>query len=234
MSYNTGPKIVTDGLVLCLDAADSNSYPGSGSTWYDLSGNGNNGTLVNGPTFNSDIKGNIIIDGTNDRVSIAPTADFAFGTGDFTFEMTVKDYDIGTAYQHFFAINNQSYFGFKGYDNGSRVQIYFYSSAFRTDGTGGIANVNADEWILDYEEWTHIALVRSNGVAYGYKNGELKGSKSGWTANLNNSSYYTYLGWGWGSEYRQQGIGTARIYNIGLSADQIKQNYNATKGRFGL
>jgi hypothetical protein len=234
MAYSNGPKIVTDGLVLCLDAANRKSYPGSGTSWTDISGNGNNGTLVNGPTFNSESQGNIIIDGTNDRISINPTSNFAFGTGDFAFEMMVKDYDIGYNYQHFFAINDQYYFTFKGFDDGTRIQIYAGSSGFTTFGAGGIPNANANEWVLEYGQWTHIVLVRSNGIAYGYKNGQLKGSKSGWTTNLNVSAYYTYIGWGWNIEYRQQAVGVARIYNRSLSANEVQQNYNALKGRYGL
>ena len=67
MPNNYGPRIVTDGLVLCLDAGNSKSYPGSGTAWNDLSRNGNNGTL-NGPTFNSADRGSIVFDGTNDYV----------------------------------------------------------------------------------------------------------------------------------------------------------------------
>ena len=51
MAFRYSPKIVTDGLVLSVDAANKKSYPGSGTTWYDLSGNAINGTLTNGPTF---------------------------------------------------------------------------------------------------------------------------------------------------------------------------------------
>ena len=70
MSLNHGGKpIVTDGLVLCLDAANPKSYPGSGTTWTDLSGNGNNGTLVNGVGYNSDNGGSLSFDGVNDYVS---------------------------------------------------------------------------------------------------------------------------------------------------------------------
>jgi hypothetical protein len=55
MAYNFSPKIITDGLVLYLDAANTRSYPGSGTVWTDLSRVGNNGTLTNGPTFNSEV-----------------------------------------------------------------------------------------------------------------------------------------------------------------------------------
>ena len=54
MATSYSPKIITDGLVLCLDAGDGKSYSGSGTAWTDRSGNDNHGTLVNGPTFNSD------------------------------------------------------------------------------------------------------------------------------------------------------------------------------------
>ena len=61
MATNYSPKIITDGLVLCLDVADKNSYPGSGTTWTDLSPEGNNGTLNNGPTFDSGVGGSIVV-----------------------------------------------------------------------------------------------------------------------------------------------------------------------------
>jgi len=67
MSIKDGPKIVTDGLILALDAGNRFSYPGSGTTWSDLSGNGYNGTLINGPTFSN---GAIVFDGTDDYVLI--------------------------------------------------------------------------------------------------------------------------------------------------------------------
>jgi len=70
MAYRNGPKIITDGLVLCLDAAISKSYPGSGTTWYDLSGNGINGSLINGTSFVNVNKGVLNFDNTNDYVSL--------------------------------------------------------------------------------------------------------------------------------------------------------------------
>jgi hypothetical protein len=71
MALAHSPSIVTSGLVLCLDAANPKSYPGSGTTWTDLSGNGNNGTLVNGPTYSSVNGGSIVFDGSNDYISTA-------------------------------------------------------------------------------------------------------------------------------------------------------------------
>ena len=70
MSTRYNPSIVRDGLALYLDAANTKSYPGSGTTWTDISGKANTGTLTNGPTFSSDNLGNIAFDGSNDYVSI--------------------------------------------------------------------------------------------------------------------------------------------------------------------
>ena len=89
MPNNYGPRIVTDGLVLCLDAGNSKSYPGSGTAWNDLSRNGNNGTL-NGPTFNSADRGSIVFDGTNDYVSTNYTQPAYTTASSFTWNTWVK------------------------------------------------------------------------------------------------------------------------------------------------
>ena len=70
MAFIHSPKIITDGLVLALDAGNTKSYPGSGTVWTDLSGNNNTGTLTNGPTFNAANGGSIVFDGTNDYVTL--------------------------------------------------------------------------------------------------------------------------------------------------------------------
>ena len=90
MGIARGPKIVTSGLVLALDAADKLSYPGSGTTWRDLSGNNNIGTLTNGPTFSGANMGSIVFDGTNDCVTLAINSLFNFGTGDFSIFCWIK------------------------------------------------------------------------------------------------------------------------------------------------
>ena len=69
MATYYSPKIVTNGLVLCLDAGNTKSYSGSGTTWTDLSESATNGTLTNGPTFNSDNKGSIVFDGIDDYIA---------------------------------------------------------------------------------------------------------------------------------------------------------------------
>ena len=91
MSYNQQPRIITEGLALCLDAADPKSYPKSGTTWTDRSGQGNNGTLTNGPTFSHDKGGCIEFDGDDDYVAIST---YTFGNGDWTVNMLISADDF--------------------------------------------------------------------------------------------------------------------------------------------
>jgi hypothetical protein len=84
MASSIAPNIVTDGLVMYLDAANTKSYPGSGTTWNDLSGNSNNGTLINGPTFNPN--GGIDFDGTDDYINFGNPTELNF-TGNMSHEV---------------------------------------------------------------------------------------------------------------------------------------------------
>ena len=82
MAVGYNPRIVTDGLVLCLDSANTKSYGGSGTTWTDVSGSGNNGTLYNGPTHTSGADGYFTFDGSNDYSQLSDT--LAPSTGSFS------------------------------------------------------------------------------------------------------------------------------------------------------
>lgn len=76
VAYN--PRIVTNGLVLCLDAGNRRSYPGSGTTWYDLSGNGNNGSFVGSPAFRNQDNGIISFDAIEDYITVEPNSSLVF------------------------------------------------------------------------------------------------------------------------------------------------------------
>ena len=104
MAFSRGANVVTDGLVLYLDAANPKSYINGSTSWRDMAGSVYSGTLTNGPTFSSDNYGSIVFDGANDYVNssvYSTTASFSFYTGSFSLEATVKP----TAYQ------TASYFG---------------------------------------------------------------------------------------------------------------------------
>ena len=95
MAFNNGPKIITDGLVLCLDASDRNSYPGSGTTWYDVSSKNNDSSLANGPTYSSANGGSIVLDGTNDLV-YAPSCNTLGSLQNQALEIWVKSPGLGS------------------------------------------------------------------------------------------------------------------------------------------
>ena len=116
MAAASGPNVVEDALVLALDAGNTKSYPGSGTTWTDTVG-GNTGTLTNGPTYNPDNGGAIVFDGTNDYVTIPDSEDLEFGSGDFTIEAYI--YPTGVPSSAGFACI---------FAKGAPLQCYFMNS----------------------------------------------------------------------------------------------------------
>ena len=87
MGAGYGPSIITDGLVLNLDAANKRSYPGSGTTWHDLTKNKVIGTLTNGPTYSG---GSLVFNGTSSYITLGTNSNLNFGTGDFTIDCWYK------------------------------------------------------------------------------------------------------------------------------------------------
>jgi hypothetical protein len=223
MAFGNGPRIVTSGLVLNLDAADKNSYPDSGTTWRDLSGNGNNATLTNGPTFSSNNGGCISFDATDDFATITSNAVFNFGTGNFTLETWIYPESFAT-YLHMIQMPDQGTFALKA--NITDGAIYFYNPSFTTYG-------DTPGWTLILNKWNYVAMTRISSVAYAYLNGESKGSKASFTTSFSNNTVKIHGG-NLGGEFAQCKIATSNIYNRGLSASEIQQNYNAQKSRFGL
>ena len=142
MALVRGPRIVRNGLVLQLDAAQRTSYSGSGTAWNDLSGNGNNGTLTNSPTFSSANGGSIVFDGVNDY---AQTSTVVLPTSN-TSPLTLEAFCYPTTT----AVNYQTVLGTAG----SFSQIGFSYSNFaggRNGGGGGIlytslASITANNW----------------------------------------------------------------------------------------
>ena len=222
--HNTN-SIVTSGLVLALDAANTKSYPGSGTTWRDLSGNGNNGTLVNSPTYSSANGGSLVFNHTN-YINLGDPASLRFGTGDWSFECWLK-------------INSLSYGGSdaitiasKGYSSG--FEVFWYGGVLST----WIANTNtsygiSSDWAIN--TWYHIVFSKISGVYTVYKNANYY-SQSSNTSNISATGISWFIGArsGDGSLAFDGSIPVARMYNKGLSTAEISQNYNALKSRYGL
>ena len=215
MSNRYGPRIVTDGLVLCLDAADRNSYPLSGDIWYDLSGNGNNGT-ISGATY-SDSNKCFNYDGTDATVTTAissPTVRTVFivfrrnGTQTGSASLLIGKRS-GGCYSSALYLN--------------------YTTALRAYSAGPEVAVTS---VAD-NTWYHIAVVAkvSGGTDF-YVNGNYS---SGFSTNFNCNGMLENIGSSCNASGSLKGdITLVTAYSIEFSADQIKQNYNATKGRFGL
>ena len=168
MAVGYNPRTVTDGLVLALDAGNAKSYSGSGTTWTDNVG-GNNGTLTNGPYHTKGpffSSGSVYFDDTSKYLDISSSSDFAYGTGDFTWECWVYIIQGGYALDH-------------GSNGGSIVLSHTSVSRYynTTVGTGSVLYTTGFGTIPT-ETWTHIAAVRSGGTTYLYTNGVLSSSAS--------------------------------------------------------
>lgn len=227
MAIYGGPDIVTDGLVLHLDAANSKSYPGSGTSWFDLSGNNNHGTLTNGPTYTSANKGSIVFDGINDYITLG-TKNII--TTDFSVNMSIR-VTAATKEVHFFS------FGY--WDNPSAIMYrneaspYDLSIIYRN--LTGTNTLYASSFVINQNTTYNITWTRSNSNNILYINGINIYSFSN---SIIFSSVIYDIGWATvrnkTTAYYQGNIYNTTLYNRALSAIEVLQNYNALKGRYGL
>jgi hypothetical protein len=228
--FNFSPKIVNDGLVLALDAANPKSYISDSSVWNDLSPNGNNGTLTNGPTFNSANGGSIVFDGVDDsiRISYNTIMDPTIG---ITFEAWIYPIDIAGT-RHIFRKENNP-----GRQLFSFQQAATSILAFGTDTVvNGYQELDVPINASDYNnKWIHAVASYTSGFKAIYTNASLIGSDTAITGNLVQNSAPYYIGSNGGSfSFFYGRCSIFKMYNRALSAQEILQNYNATKGRFGL
>ena len=229
----TGPNIVRDGLVLALDAANIKSYPGSGTTWNDLSGNDNNGTLTNGPTFNSDNQGSIVFDGTNDEVRLNGVG-ISSWSEPFTMEvwMYIPTGAVwaNTRLSTIFAVVG-SYSGMYGL------------ARWPTEGQAGLyvrgdnGSISSTITGLARDTWHNLVGVWTGSQASLYYNGALTSGPNGSARTGVPDTVTLTLGLarafsGSTGTYFEGRMSIARYFNKALTASEVLQNYNATKGRF--
>ena len=218
-------SIVTDGLVLALDAGNTKSYPGSGSTWTDTVG-GNNGTLTNGPTYSSNNGGYLDFDGSNDYVTLP---ELSIAGNEITF--TVWNYGI-TAQQSSIIYLEDS----NGRDvlnvhlPWSNGVVYFDKGRDASD----VDRINKTRSSSEYQGWHHWAFTAnaSTGSMKIYLDGSLWHSATGKTRTLNDVTgperYIARIS----SYYHRGYIGNLMLYTKELSASEVLTNYNALKGRY--
>ena len=218
--------IVTNGLALNLDAGNSFSYAGSGTTWYDVSGNNYSGSLINGPTYTSDNSGAIIFDGTNDYASISSNSNFNNGNN-----ITVEAWVLCTnwsTYTHPMIVAkgiNVEWILWKSNDVG-----YVGKLGWRGGGTAFTTTS------LPNNTWVQcVGSIGSAGQKV-YLNGILESTVGNTTFTSGNVNVTIAAGLVTGSPSNLLGANVAitRIYNRQLTDAEVLQNYNATKGRFGL
>jgi hypothetical protein len=223
MAIHYNSKISTDGLVLCLDAANPKSYPGTGTTWTDLSGNGNNGTLVNGVGYSGDNLGSLVFDGTNDVVSIA------HNSNQNPSNLTINSWvSISSA-------KTSNILG-KGANGGYRLRISSnFSVVFFDRGATNILGTSAG--LISPNTWYNIVATGSGSGLQIYINGSLTVSNST-TFGGNVSTQNLAIGAeGVNIDFNESFIGSiasVSLYNRVLTASEIQQNFNATRSRFSI
>ena len=226
-SVHINPKIITEGLVLALDAANKKSYPGSGTTWFDLSGNGNHGTNAN-MTFETDKLG--VFDFNNStsestiansdslnpvsQLTIEAVVNFDGNSTDFIFEKG----NVNSQYSLFShstdLVFRTVHQGVAGYDS-----LYAYK-------TQGITNGQYHHVLGSYNGSTKKTYIDGKEVATKNKTGNLVTTTPGAAVGDFGG---TSTGYPFGGK-----IALVRVYNIGLNASQVKQNFEAIRGRFGI
>ena len=234
MGVDYNPSIVIDGLVGCWDVASPRSSPGEGTTWTDLSKNGNNGTLTNGPITAEGInKGIISFDGTDDEVVTVSNVDI---TGDADRTLCVWYYHNSRNVLHLNIIgygsqgDGQIFDIMSRYDNGyDRVVGHFYGVNYDT-----LSSLPSRS-TTNYLEWNYVCVTKEGTLVSVYSNGEFSNSVN-LTLNTSNSPLRIGKGtWGNSTVNNYSGmISSVHMYNRALTAAEIKQNYNATKGRFSV
>ena len=220
-----GPNIVVDGLVLYLDAANRYSYVSGSTAWRDLSRSGNNGTLINGPTFNTGSGGSIVFDGIDDYVSSNTTAASLTGiNGIFTLGCWFKTSQI--AQQMLVGCPDTPRFYIETFNRSGNLVAHW--------GIGNTNNSSLSSAIININTFYFYLINYDGNVVNSYLNGILTDTDIIGTQSYNSNTLRIgkYLD---GFPLQLNGnISQVSIYNKILSAQEVLQNYNATKTRFGL
>lgn len=251
MALNYGPNIVTDGLVLALDAADRNSYPGTGTTWFDISGNGNNGTINSGEFVPNAFGGGYLQNANNQSnffyISIPNTTSLSntlsVTTGGWVIEEVIwtnstnyPEADAGSVF------SNPAYSpGATGFDWNHGYGIGSFQFGQSNNASSGYEDTvvisSIPSQYAQFNTWRIRTMVwdRSSSTVSLYINGTYIGGGS--TPNTAGQSLYDGGGGDVGTLYGWKFYGrraSFKIYNRVLSTKEIQQNFNAQKSRFGL
>ena len=227
MAFGNGPRVVTDGLVLTLDASDRNSYPGSGTTWFDVSGNNYSGSLTNGPTFSSNNAGYIIFDGADDYF--------------IRTDSTLKNYTTITANMWVYPSSTKSFETYFSYNANEGVLSQGWG--VRRNGTLSVFSYWGGTGNTGIKLYQNGILLSTSSLNSGETPANMNGvwqmvtlvatGVSSWNThnNLTFAIRSDFVGFTNTANMRAAAF---NLYNRELSATEILQNYNAQKSRFGL
>jgi len=226
MSTLYSPKIITDGLVLHLDAANKKSYSGSGTTWTDRSVTGNNGTLTNSPTYSSNNGGHLAFDGADEYISIAESSTLNLQSYTYAFWIKRRQAQSSGWMQLLQRSTSSRNPGIWFYIN--EVDRLHFSIRV---SSGSLPSVNPAGFHLN--EWHYFTATveydGTNTTMNGYTDGVLNDGPSvlgGVSPSLGTGA--SYVG------KRLFDLAALKVYNRVLTASEVLQNFNATKSRFGL
>lgn len=218
-------SIVTDGLVLNLDAGYLPSYPGVGTTWYDISGSGNNATMYNNLTFNSG--GWMEFDGSDDYCSISydSTSMASWSTGQ-TISIWMYHNIVSGRRNPW----NQAYGGYGTWthEQGGSINYYYGNAGSNNQPYTALGSANVTKNV-----WKHMCVTRSTSSVSWYIDGVLSGSQANMWGPLLSTTANITIGTGYAG-YWQGRMAIIQAYNRALTATEVLSNFNAQKGRFGL
>jgi hypothetical protein len=224
LGLSHSPSLVMNGLVLCLDAGNTKSYPGSGTTWTDLSGKSGAMTLTNGPTYSSADGGYILFNGVNQW---ARTTSTGLGTGNrpHSLEMWVNFTTITSTSRWWLAVIGT-------YESVGQLHWIGVNATNTAFGVWSGATVQPN--LLGANRWLHIVTTFNGTLLSSYVN-SVAGPTTNATFNITSSTFTIGLETAQSAEdYYSGKVSIARIYNRALTAAEVSQNFNALRGRYGI
>jgi len=225
MTIIVSPNTVVSGLVLYYDTINIKSYPGSGTTINDISGNSNTGTLTNGPTFDGNA---LVYDGTNDYTLVPSASSLNFGTGDFTISVWINFQDL--------VIDGNTFISKDDLTNGFLFNINIDGLGFQTKASNASTSIRYDLANFNINNWYNITGVRKSNILYLYVNGVLTGSIAESTSSSTTSSANLRLAEGADTilEVCNCKISAVQMYNRALTSSEIIQNFKGLAKRYNI
>lgn len=225
--YFVSQPIVTNGLVLNMDAGNTLSYTSGSSTWRDLSGNNFTGSLVNSPVFTPSNGGALTFNGSNNRVTLGDNQTLQFTDNFSAFTWFKRNADTGL----------QGIVGNASYNNGGwmiAVSTAYPKQCVIVFNSTTEQNVTSDINAIELNTWYNVGFTFLSGVCRLYINGINVTTSTGHTVTKNTTSFLIGQASQGGWSYFNGSVANTQVYNRALTPSEVTQNFNALRGRYGL